>query len=188
MKVLKSVYSLHIKGSDAHTFIDSLVSNSINENEYKFSYLLGPDGKVNFWFIFSRKNDLIKIYQSESNLIELKKVLEKYKIRIKCELNIVKKDKFFELIENEDFLNVKATNETGQHVTWFEIEMVYELPSLKIIQIGLLPNEIKWLESFVDFDKGCFIGQEQASRIKFRGNPRRILKTLPNSTQEIVKI
>ena len=89
MKFLKSLNSLNIEGSDAYIFIDSLVSNSINENEYKFSYLLGPDGKVNFWFIFTRQNDLLKIYQSESNLIELKKVLEKYKIRIKCELNIV---------------------------------------------------------------------------------------------------
>ena len=70
MKVLKSLNSLNVEGSDAYTFIDSLVSNSINENEYKFSYLLGPDGKVNFWFIFSRQNDLLKIYQSESNLIE----------------------------------------------------------------------------------------------------------------------
>ena len=70
---------------------------------------------------------------------------------------------------------------------WSEIELAFELPSLKIIELGLLPNEIKWLESFVDFYKGCFMGQEQASRVKFRGNPRRILKTLPNSTQEIVK-
>ena len=46
----------------------------------------------------------------------------------------------------------------------------------KIIEIGLLPNEIKWLESFVDFYKGCFMGQEQASRVNFRGKPRRILK------------
>ena len=187
MKVLKSLNSLHVKGSDAYTFIESLVSNSINENEYKFSYLLGPDGKVNYWFIFSRQNDLLKIFQSEGNLRELKKVLEKYKIRIKCELSIVNEDKFFEFIEKGDSLIVNETNEPKQYVNWSEIEMRYELPSLQIIELGLLPNEIKWLESFVDFDKGCFIGQEQASRIKFRGNPRRILKTLPNSTQEIVK-
>tara|TARA_B100001121_G_scaffold196819_1_gene172109 strand:- start:7894 stop:8460 length:567 start_codon:yes stop_codon:yes gene_type:complete len=187
MKFLKSLNSLRIEGSDAYMFIDSLVSNSINENEHKFSYLLGPDGKVNFWFIFTRQNDLLKIYQSESNLIELKKVLEKYKIRTKCELNIVKEDKFFEIVEKDDFLGVKVIHEPAQHADWYQIEMAYELPSLKIIRLGLLPNEIKWLENFVDFDKGCFIGQEQASRIKFRGNPRRILKTLPNSTQEIVK-
>ena len=101
MKVLKSINSLHIEGSDAYTFIDSLVSNSINENEYKFSYLLGPDGKVNFWFIFSKQNNILKIYQSESNLVELKKVFEKYKIRIKCELNIVKEEEFFEIFVKE---------------------------------------------------------------------------------------
>ena len=187
MKVLKSSSSLHVKGSDAYVFIESLVSNSINENEFKFSYLLGPDGRVNFWFIFSRENDLLKIFQSESNLIELKKALEKYKIRIKCELNIVNEDKFFEIIDEEESLNVKVTNECEKYFKWSEIEMEYELPSVEIIKLGLLPNEIQWLESFVDFDKGCFIGQEQVSRIKFRGNPRRILKTLPNSTQEIVK-
>ena len=114
MKVLKSLNSLYVEGSDSYTFIDSLVSNSINENEYKFSYLLGPDGKVNFWFIFSRQNDLIKIYQSESNLIELKKVLEKYKIRIKCELNIVKEDYITPFIKDisEAYLkkfNIKLT-------------------------------------------------------------------------------
>ena len=187
MKVLKSINSLHIEGSDAYTFIDSLVSNSINENEYKFSYLLGPDGKVNFWFIFSKQNNILKIYQSESNLVELKKVFEKYKIRIKCELNIVKEEEFFEIFVKDEMLNVKVTNELKNYKNWSEIELAFELPSLKIIELGLLPNEIKWLESFVDFYKGCFMGQEQASRVKFRGNPRRILKTLPNSTQEIVK-
>ena len=118
---------------------------------------------------------------------ELKKVLEKYKIRIKCELNIVKEDVFFEINEKEDTLSVKPTNEAEHHLDWSDVEMAYELPSLNIIESGLLPNEIKWLESFVDFYKGCFMGQEQASRVKFRGNPRRILKTLSNSTQEIVK-
>ena len=65
--------------------------------------------------------------------------------------------------------------------------MALDLTILKIIESSLLPNEIKCLESFVDFYKGFSMGKEQASRVKFRGNPRRILKTLSNSTQEIVK-
>lgn len=128
MKVLKSLNSLNVEGSDAYTFIDSLVSNSINESEYKFSYLLGPDGKVNFWFIFSRQNDLLKIYQSESNLIELKKVLEKYKIRIKCELNIVKEDVFLKLMRKKILL------------------VLNQLMKLNITLIGL---KLKWPMSFL---------------------------------------
>ena len=69
---ISSEVSLKFSGKDAFSFVDSLISNSISESETKFSYLLGPDGKVNFWFIFSRQNDLLKIYQYESNLIELK--------------------------------------------------------------------------------------------------------------------
>ena len=45
-----------------------------------------------------------------------------------------------------------------------------------------------WLDYFVDFDKGCFMGQEQTSRIKFRGRPRRLLKTLDSKSQVIEKI
>ena len=190
MQILKSTSCMHIKGDDAYSFIDSLVSNSIikKENENKFSYLLGPDGKVKFWFIYLIKNSELKIYQSEDNLTELKNVLEKYKIRINCELIISKEDSFFEVLPKEDLLIVQPTSESDQFLDWIEIEMIYELPSLKIIEMGLLPNEINWLESFVDFNKGCFMGQEQASRVNFRGKPRRILKTLPDSTQEIVKI
>ena len=187
MQILKSKNMMHVSGEDAYSFIDSLVSNSINENENKFSYLLGPDGKVKFWFIFSYMNNEIKIFQTEEILIELKKVLEKYKIRINCELNILKEDSFFEISKKEESLLVQSIAKSEQFLDWVEIEFFYELPSLQIIEIGLLPNEIRWLESFVDFYKGCFMGQEQASRVNFRGKPRRILKTLSNSTQEIIK-
>ena len=116
MKVLKSLNSLYVEGSDSYTFIDSLVSNSINENEYKYSYLLGPDGKVNFWFIFSRQNDLLKIYQSESNLIELKKL----KLSVKLIL------KFYSLIFTIIFNYIHIMNHTfikssfcNFHKLWF---------------------------------------------------------------------
>ena len=58
----------------------------------------------------------------------------------------------------------------------------------KIINEGLLPTETKWLAEFGNFEKGCFLGQEQASRIKYRGNPRRVLITNENGLQEMSKI
>ncbi len=187
MQILKSTSLMDVTGDDAHSFIDSLVSNSIKENEIKCSYLLGPDGKVKFWFIFQLKNNELKIFQTEEILIELKKLLEKYKIRINCELNISKDEQYFEFSAKEQLLTVESSSNSSKFLDWAQIELFYELPSLKIIEKGLLPNEIKWLDSFVDFYKGCFMGQEQASRVNFRGKARRILKTLPDSTQEIVK-
>ena len=73
-------------------------------------------------------------------------------------------------------------------VSWEVYEIINEIPTRKIINEGLLPNETKWLDDFVDFEKGCFLGQEQASRIKYRGNPRRVLITNENGLQEMSKI
>ena len=47
---------------------------------------------------------------------------------------------------------------------------------------------MSWLDFFVDFEKGWFMGQEQTSRIKFRGRPRRLLKTLDSRDQVMEKI
>ena len=61
---ISSEVSLKFSGKDAFSFVDSLISNSISESETKFSYLLGPDGKVMFWFICSLKNQEFQMYQS----------------------------------------------------------------------------------------------------------------------------
>ena len=53
---------------------------------------------------------------------------------------------------------------------------------------GLLPNETKWLLTFLNFEKGCFLGQEPVSRVNFRGRPRRKLITNESGVQEFIKI
>ena len=41
---------LKIKGNDALSFVDSLISNNLDNEKLKPSYLLRPDGKINHWF------------------------------------------------------------------------------------------------------------------------------------------
>ena len=79
---ISSEVSLKFSGKDAFSFVDSLISNSISESETKFSYLLGPDGKVMFWFICSLKNQEFQMYQSLEILEKMMEVFNKYKIRI----------------------------------------------------------------------------------------------------------
>ena len=66
---ISSEVSLKFSGKDAFSFVDSLISNSISESETKFSYLLGPDGKVMFWFICSLNNQEFQMYQSSDCLL-----------------------------------------------------------------------------------------------------------------------
>ena len=39
-------------------------------------------------------------------------------------------------------------------LTWNEITLNTELPTLETIENGLLPNETKWLLTFLNFEKG----------------------------------
>ena len=91
---------------------------------------------------------------------------------------LVLQDDNFKFIENLDQKNI---------IDWADLSLILELPLPEITLDGLLPNETKWLDFMVDFNKGCFLGQEQASRVKFRGRPRRLLQS-NKDFQEFIKI
>ena len=188
MNIIKSQNYLKFTGKDAVSFVDSLISNSVKNDNLFFSYLLRPDGKIINWFICESKNDEFYIYQEIENLNNLLQIFTKYKIRIKCELKIINEQKYFSIDINKDSISVEEISETSQTTSWKEFELIAQLPSKTILESGLIPNEVIWLDYFVDFDKGCFMGQEQTSRIKFRGRPRRLLKTLDSKSQVIKKI
>ena len=178
---------LKIKGNDALSFVDSLISNNLDNGKLKPSYLLRPDGKINHWFFTHIKNKEILIYQENNELEKILDSLMQYAIRVECDFLIEKVN--HSLIGKIGNSEIKIVDKIlDDAVSWEVYEIINEIPSRKIINEGLLPNETKWLDDFVDFEKGCFLGQEQASRIKYRGNPRRVLITNENGLQEMSKI
>ena len=179
---------LTFEGEDTKSFLDSLISNEFVEEKVVPSFLLFPDGKINYWFLTELKGGVVKIYQENEVLLNIKKTFEKYKIRIKCEIEIKDIDSTLkintETFEVEFDSNFKADNP----LTWNELSLNTELPTLDTIKNGLLPNETKWLLTFLNFEKGCFLGQEPVSRVNFRGRPRRKLITNDQGLQEFIKI
>jgi len=188
MKKLTVNKSLVINGKDAISFVDSLISNSLKDGMPKFSYLLSPDGKVSSWFIVYQAGSEVFIFQDNDKLIQIKEFLLKYKFRTDCNLNLIDVQYSFAITTKENELIINQIEEKNEIANFLKLEIQFDLPSKSIIEKGLMPNEILWLESFVDYFKGCFIGQEQTSRVKYRGRPRRILKTLPDGSQVIDKI
>ena len=187
MDIVKVTHSLKIEGEDAIKFIESLISVDPLEKQLKTSFLLKPDGKVGHWFVVKRDSDDIYIFQGENELNNIKKSLDFYKIRTKCSLEVIDDEKYLALeLEDKSFKFTEITNPTIS-IDWEKLSLVLELPLPETIEAGLLPNETKWLDFLVDFNKGCFLGQEQASRVKFRGRPRRLLKSTADS-QEFLKI
>ena len=141
---------------------------------------------------FQKRNPELCVPDEQKDKLKLtpwgKMTYLEYKIRIECEIGIIKEVTNFTVQIDGDKLNVIPSNELENNNSWDMLGLSLELPLKNIIDNGILPNEVSWLDNFVDYFKGCFMGQEQTSRVKYRGRPRRILKSLPNSTQEIVKI
>ena len=187
MNTVISTHSLKIEGDDAIKFIESLISIDPMVNIFKTSFLLKPDGKVNHWFVIKRVNDKLFIYQSEQELTRIKESLDFYKIRTKCSLEIIKDEKYLGLVMQDDNFKFIENLDQKNIIDWADLSLILELPLPEITLDGLLPNETKWLDFMVDFNKGCFLGQEQASRVKFRGRPRRLLQSNKDS-QKFIKI
>ncbi len=187
MNTVISTHSLKIEGDDAIKFIESLISIDPMVNIFKTSFLLKPDGKVNHWFVIKRVNDKLFLYQSEQELTRIKESLDFYKIRTKCSLEIIKDEKYLGLVLQEDNFKFIENLDQKNIIDWADLSLILELPLPQITLDGLLPNETKWLDFMVDFNKGCFLGQEQASRVKFRGRPRRLLQS-NKDFQEFIKI
>ena len=123
--------------------------------------------------IFNKKNNsrlIEKIYQ---NIIERSRLKYFY---LEKEVNDTFESRFEKSFPGKDL-----------H-TWNEVTLKNELPTTETIQNGLLPNETKWLLTFLNFEKGCFLGQEPVSRVNFRGRPRRKLITNEAGVQEFIKI
>ena len=138
-----------IYGDEKIDFIQNIITNDIlNKSKSLYSYILTPQGKILFEIQINFMCDCLEIICSndQSDLISY---LEKY-----AKLSDISLQKFQ--------LDVANYGEN------------YFLNSLKIGKIDsnflphstLNPSEVH--DEYIDYQKGCFVGQEVVSRIKHR--------------------
>jgi len=138
-----------IYGDEKIDFIQNIITNDIlNKSKSLYSYILTPQGKILFEIQINFMSDYLEIICSndQSDLISY---LEKY-----AKLSDISLQKFQ--------LDVANYGEN------------YFLNSLKIGKIDsnflphstLNPSEVH--DEYINYQKGCFVGQEVVSRIKHR--------------------
>jgi len=138
-----------IYGDEKIDFIQNIITNDIlNKSKSLYSYILTPQGKILFEIQINFMSDFLEIICSndQSDLISY---LEKY-----AKLSDISLQKFQ--------LDVANYGEN------------YFLNSLKIGKIDsnflphstLNPSEVH--DEYINYQKGCFVGQEVVSRIKHR--------------------
>jgi folate-binding protein YgfZ len=172
-------------GADATRFLNDLISQEIGDmasGESRRSLLLAPQGKLEFLLWVIKEGDRIGLVTDAGRGEELAQALRRYLIRVDVEIDP----------ETEPVSLVMGSWD-GYDVSWSGVErhlVVGERPDLPVgtageyerlrigagepawardVDEGTIPHESGLVPVSVDFDKGCFLGQELVARIDSRG-------------------
>lgn len=184
-------------GPDTLRFLNDIVSQELGDmgsGQARRSFLLEPQGKLRFMLWVIREGDRIGLVTDPGRGGELAEAMGRYRIRVDVEI-----------VEEERDVWVVVGDWGGYDVSWPGVprrlvigdrpdldegaEAEYE--ALRItsgeprwgvdVDEGTIPHESGLVPASVDFDKGCFLGQELVARIDSRGGntPRnlRLLET-----------
>ena len=138
-----------IYGDEKIDFIQNIITNDIlNKSKSLYSYILTPQGKILFEIQINFMSDCLEIICSndQSDLISY---LEKY-----AKLSDISLQKFQLDVANYGenyFLNSL---------------IIGKIDSNFLPHSTLNPSEVH--DEYIDYQKGCFVGQEVVSRIKHR--------------------
>jgi folate-binding protein YgfZ len=154
------------RGPDATSYLNSIISQAVKENsENQYGLVLSPQGFA-FGFLFLKFKVDHWLIATQSQCIEdVTQNLKKFKIRVNFDIETP------ELTDEEivaDFPELDYSSESER------IQM--GLPAFGLdVKAKSIPQEYHCQHKFINFEKGCFIGQELVCRIDSRGAVRKHL-------------
>ena len=197
VSILNNRSIIKISGKDGLLFLNSIISSNlekINNKEILQTTLLSPQGKILFDFFILKNDDYYFIECSENQLNDLVNKLKLYSLRLivtfeKVDLNVIVSNYFYQdEITRKDvrfknnniyrhFSKPKKNLENLCFKEWYEhLRFINLCPEgeLEIPTNKLYPFEIDIIyNNGIDFDKGCFIGQEVIARVKYKGSVKK---------------
>lgn len=197
VSILNSRSLIKISGKDSLLFLNNIISSNlekINNKEMLPTVLLSPQGKIIFDFFILKNEDYYLIECSKNQLNDLINKLKLYSLRLvvtfeKLNLDIIVSNYIYQDEITRKDVRFK-NNDIYRHFTkpkknyknlclkdWYDqLRFVNLCPEgeLEIPSNKLFPFEIDTIFNHgVDFDKGCFIGQEVIARVKYRGSVKK---------------
>ncbi len=188
---------LSITGTDKETFLQGLISNDIykcSESNAIYACLLSPQGKFLYEMFIIQQNERLLVDCESETADDLIKRLKMYKLR--SDVQIEKTDYKVFAAFNTDIPTIKAFDDprheamgkrllTDTSTPAIDELDIYDIHRLKLgIPNGLqdliqdkailLENGIDELNG-IDWNKGCYVGQELTARTKHRGLVRKRL-------------
>ena len=195
IEILSNRSVLHITGPDSQIFLQGMITNDIIKNIYSYNYLLTHQGKYLFDFFIYKQNDNSYFLDINlNNFADLQKHLTLYKLRrnleirdisseyaisysklpIRSEVEFSIQDPRYNklgcrsMIKHSNINSLKVTNGLLYLADKYKYAIVDGNPDL--IYNRSIPVEYGAEElCSIDYHKGCYLGQEVISRVKYQG-------------------
>lgn len=197
-EILKDRTILKITGYDSLSFLQKLTTNDLRK-KYSYNYILNNQGRYLFdFFVYQLSNDELYIDIAAISVETFIATLNKYKFRAKIEFEILANAKLLYSRDRVDSTEVISLQDPRfekmgyRSIILHDIDKIGESASeiylndkyVHIIPDGAIDLIIEksipidfgalYLNA-IDYNKGCYIGQEVMSRIKYQGEIRKYL-------------
>ena len=154
----------------------------MDDGESRRSFLLAPNGKLMFMLWVIKDRDRFGLVTEPGRGEELADVLGRYRIRVDVDINPEKRDVWLVMDGDEGFdmswpgvprrllVGDRPDLPTGSIADYAALRVGAGEPAWDVdVDEGTIPHECGLVDVSVDFDKGCYLGQELVARINSRG-------------------
>jgi hypothetical protein len=189
---------IHIEGEDRVEFLQGLVTQNVEKIEkerIQYGCLLTPQGKfLHDFFLHHGDGFILMDCEGGSRAEDLYNRLNKYRLRSKVKISVEPYQHVFAVFDSDEGLpdprHFKMGNRTFEKPKNMEAETFEEWDMQRIILAipdGSRDMEVERslllecnIDQFngVDFDKGCYMGQEMTARMHHRNLGKKHLQAL----------
>ncbi|MEM6780394.1 MAG: folate-binding protein [Pseudomonadota bacterium] len=193
---------IHLEGADRHEFLQALISNDMNKlksGKALYACLLTPQGKfLHDFFIHEGDGFLLMDCEGGERAQDLFKRLNMYRLRKDVQLSVEEHNDVYAVFGQDS--GVPDPRHTDMGYRSFEKPEVEERPfevwdrhrialtipdgsrDIVIERSTLLECGLDHLHA-IDWDKGCYMGQELTARMHYRGLAKKHLYTVHNKNK-----
>ncbi|MCB1783962.1 MAG: folate-binding protein YgfZ [Alphaproteobacteria bacterium] len=201
---LKNRGLLRISGPDARKFLQGLITNDIDKLDNRpciYACLLTPQGKFLYDFFITEENNILTLdCEGGPRLQALEKLLGMYRLRANVEIKSEDNTPVYAILQDSNTPILQSSAPDPRHPDMgarsFEkpqniIESPFEAWDRHRINLtipdgsrDLIPQNSTMEEAnmdeqnAIDYNKGCYLGQELTARMHYRGLGKKHLKTV----------
>lgn len=194
---LKNRGLIHIEGSDKHDFLQSLITSDINKlkpDAPRYACLLNAQGKfLHDFFMIEGDGFILLDCEGSARAADLYKRLNMYRLRADVQISVEEHNDVYAIFGSNEGLPDPRHTDMGNRSfekpdlpekpfeTWDHKRISLTIPDgsrdLTIQKSTMDEGSMDQLNA-IDYDKGCYVGQELTARMHYRGLGKRKLQTV----------